>query len=110
MKAIAWGLALAALYFATGFYVVRGNEQALVRRFGRARLPVAASGLHLDLPWPWTRIDRLNVHQVQNLSIGVSATEPVETSGFLQETYIDRQGEFLTGDKNILNLAVSVQY
>ncbi|HTI51014.1 MAG TPA: protease modulator HflK, partial [Planctomycetaceae bacterium] len=105
-----WCLSLAAIYLASGLYVVRGNEQALVRRFGRAQLPLAASGLHIDLPWPFTRIDRVNVNQVQTLTIGVVPAEPPEGAGFLQEAYVDRQGEFLTGDKNILNLTVNVQY
>jgi membrane protease subunit HflK len=106
---LVWAMALSAAYFASGLYVVRGNEQALVRRFGRARLPLAASGLHFDLPWPFTRIDRVNVNQVQTLSVGVPA-EPPAITGFLRELEIDRQGEFLTGDKNILNLSVSAQY
>jgi membrane protease subunit HflK len=103
-------LALAALYLASGLYVVRGNEQALVRRFGQARLPLAASGLHLDLPWPFTRIDRVNVNQVQTVAIGVVPAESPEGAGFLRDVFVDRQGEFLTGDKNILNLSVNVQY
>jgi modulator of FtsH protease HflK len=110
-RTLIWILALVAIYLASGFYIVRGNEQALVRRFGRARLPLAASGLHFDLPWPFTQIDRVNVNQVQTISVGVTApSEPIEGAGFLQETFIDRQGEFLTGDKNVLNLAVNVQY
>lgn len=108
---LGWILGLGAVYLLSGLYIVRGNEQALVRRFGRARLPLASSGLHFDLPWPFTKIDRVNVNQVQTLSVGVAApAESLEGSGFLQETFIDRQGEFLTGDKNILNLAVHVQY
>lgn len=109
-RTVAWGALLLAVYLATGLYVVRGNEQALVRRFGRARLPLAASGLHYDLPWPFVRIDRVNVNQAQNLSVGVGLADALETRGFLQAVDLDRQGEFLTGDKNILNLAVNVQY
>lgn len=110
MRRLILPLLLGALYFSSGFYIVRGNEQALVRRFGRARYPVVSSGLHFDLPWPLTRIDRVNVNQIQNLTVGIAATEPLAGNGFLQEAFVDRQAEFLTGDKNILHLAVSVQY
>lgn len=110
-RSLLWILCLAVVYLASGLFIVRGNEQALVRRFGRTRLPLAASGLHFDLPWPFTQIDRVNVNQVQTVSVGVAVpSEPIDGAGFLQETFIDRQGEFLTGDKNVLNLAVSVQY
>ena len=51
--------ALCLVYLATGMFIVRGNEQALVRRFGRAVLPLKDSGLHYDLPWPLARIDRI---------------------------------------------------
>lgn len=110
MIRVAWVLGALLLYLATGIFIVRGNEQALVRRFGKARLPMATSGLHFDLPWPFTQIDRLNIHEVRTISIGVLTLEPLEATGFLRELNVDRQGEFLTGDKNILNLAVNVQY
>ena len=45
-----WSLLLLAAYGATGLYVVRGNEQALVRRCGKADLALTKGGLHLDLP------------------------------------------------------------
>lgn len=101
---------IAAGYFASGMFVVRGNEQALVRRFGRAQRPLSTSGLHFDLPWPFAQIDRVNVNQVQTLAVGVVPFDTRDGAGFLREVTLDRQGEFLTGDKNILNLAVSVQY
>lgn len=110
MTRLPWIAGTLLAYLASGIFIVRGNEQALVRRFGKAQRPLAASGLHFDLPWPFTRIDRLNVHEVRTISIGVATAEPLESTGFLREINIDRQGEFLTGDKNILNLAVIVQY
>ncbi|MGQ0636373.1 MAG: SPFH domain-containing protein [Planctomycetaceae bacterium] len=103
-------LAIAALaYLATGFFVVRGDEQALVRRFGRAKMPLRQSGLYLDFPWPFTRVDRVNVNAVKTLSIGVRAVEP-DALSYLPPVNLERQGEFLTGDKNVLQLAVNVQY
>ncbi|MFN0050765.1 MAG: protease modulator HflK [Planctomycetales bacterium] len=111
MKRLGVGIGLLLLaYLASGLFIVRGNEQALVRRFGKARFPLAASGLHWDLPWPFTRLDRVNVHQLQTIAIGLPSVEPIESSGFLREANVERQGEFLTGDKNVLHLSVSVQY
>lgn len=105
-----WGAALLALYLASGLYIVRGNEHALVKRCGRADRALVAGGLHLDLPWPFVRIERVNVHELRTITIGIAAGEAFPGAGFLQDLNLDRQGEFLTGDKNILNVQVAVHY
>lgn len=99
-----------ALYLVSGLYVVKGNEQAVVRRFGKARAGLVAGGLHYDLPWPFANIDRINVHEVRTVAIGLSLELPQGANSFLREVNADRQAEFLTADKNILNLQVQVQY
>ena len=104
------GLILLLAYAASGLYVVRGNEQALVRRFGRAQPDLAGHGLHWGLPWPATRVDRVNLNEIRTLSIGVPATDVTEVLPLLQPVGASRRGEFLTGDKNILLLQVNVQY
>ena len=81
-RATLCGAALLALYLASGFYVVRGNEQALVRRFGKADQALVTGGLHFDLPWPLARIERVNVHELRTLSIGVAAAEAFDGRGF----------------------------
>ncbi|MBI3862727.1 MAG: protease modulator HflK [Planctomycetia bacterium] len=109
-RAALWSLLLLAAYFASGLYIVRGNEQALVRRFGKADRTLAAGGLHLDLPWPLARIERVNVHALRTLSVGLVSVEAFDGAGFLRDAGVDRQAEFLTGDKNILNMQVNVHY
>ena len=95
-----------AVYFATGFFTVPANEVAVVRRFGRAVMPARGSGLHFDLPWPLARVDRVNLNASRTLSIGESTVEP---NAFLQPTS-SAPTTFLTGDKNLLQLRVVVQY
>lgn len=109
-RALVWSLALVAAYIATGIYIVRGDEQALVRRFGKADPALAKGGLHIDLPWPLARVERINVHRLRTISVGIVALEPFDGAGFLRDAGLDRQAEFLTGDKNILNLQVNVHY
>jgi len=103
-------LGLCLAWLASGFFVIRGNEQGLVRRFGRVTATPARSGLHWNLPWPLTRVDRINVSELRTLTIGVAAPDAQDPQGFLRPTGLDRVGEFLTGDKNLLNLQVNVQY
>jgi membrane protease subunit HflK len=109
-RVLGCGAALLAIYLAGGFYIVRGNETALVRRCGKADRALVAGGLHVDLPWPFVRIQRVNVHELRTITIGIAASEAFSGAGFLQDMNLDRQGEFLTGDKNILNVQVNVQF
>jgi membrane protease subunit HflK len=109
-RALSWGAAVLAVYLASGFYIVRGNEQAVVRRFGRADQALLSGGLHFDLPWPFVRLERVNRHELRTLTIGITTGESPDGAGFLRNINLDRQGEFLTGDKNIINIQASVHY
>jgi len=95
-----------AAYLASGFYVVGSDEKAAVRRFGRFVRPLRTSGLHYDLPWPWCRVDRVNLTAVRTLSLGETAVRGDE----LLPEESPRAPAYLTGDKNILLVRTSVQY
>jgi membrane protease subunit HflK len=109
-------LAALALYLAAGLYVVRGNEKAAVRRFGRTvqtpdgSLRLEAGGLHYTLPWPFSRIDRVNLNEIRTLSVGVTETDDIAAGGFLRSLEAANQSQFLTGDQNILHLQIISQY
>ncbi len=104
------------VYLCFGFYVVRGNEKAAVRRFGKAlrtetgSVTLKPSGLYFDLPWPFTRIDRVNVNEIRTLTVGTAEVDDVESGQFLQAVDATQQSQFLSGDKNILNVQFSVHY
>ncbi|MBS0202847.1 MAG: protease modulator HflK [Planctomycetes bacterium] len=102
---VAIGLAVVA-YLLTGFFTVPANEIVVVRRFGRATWPAQSSGLHYDLPWPWTQVDRVNLNAIRTLTVGEATDEANEflSSPSTQPT------TFLTGDRNLLQLRISVQY
>ncbi len=108
-------LAACLLYLAAGLYVVRGNEKAAVRLFGRTvrnsdgGLRLESGGLHYTLPWPFSRIDRVNLNEIRTVSVGVVETEDA-TGGFLRSLEAANQSQFLTGDKNILHLQINTQY
>ena len=101
---------LLAGYLLSGVYVVRGNEQAVVRWFGRARPQLVGSGLHIGWPWPMGRVDRINLNETRTVTVGAGNADEVDDSDFLKAPAASRQSEYLTGDKNILNLQVSVQF
>jgi membrane protease subunit HflK len=111
MKRMAWlSAALLACYLATGLYVVRGNEQALVERMGRLARVSVPSGLHADLPWPWSRVRCVNVYEVRVLAVGGGdpALRPLDAA--LRDASGPTPAEFLTADKNILHIQAALQY
>lgn len=97
---------LVVIWLLTGFFTVPANEIAVVRRFGRATSPPRSSGLQYDLPWPLTRIDRVNLNAIRTLTVG-EATD--EANAFLSPA-TTQPNTFLTGDRNLLQVRIVVQY
>ncbi|HUG20885.1 MAG TPA: protease modulator HflK [Planctomycetaceae bacterium] len=112
-----WPLLLVplAIWLVTGFYVVRGNERGIVLRFGRMvvreeGVPIfQESGWHYNLPWPWGEVERVNLNAVRTLTIGIPEPTDVDPGDFLKGSNSEFSA-YLTGDKNILNLQIVVQY
>jgi membrane protease subunit HflK len=108
--------ALLAAYLATGFYVVSGNQVGVVRRLGRAvrdddgRLALKPNGWYYDLPWPLSRVDRVNLSETLTVSIGAPSARSEEPQALLLEAPDERESQFLTGDRNILQLDARVHY
>ncbi|MBZ5611188.1 MAG: FtsH protease activity modulator HflK [Acidobacteriia bacterium] len=92
------------LWFLSGVYIVRTDQQAVVTRFGAVADPRVMPGIHIALPWPVDRVSKLKVQQLQRLVIGGEMPDTV--TGRAQPL----QSQFLTGDKNIISMRVVVQY
>jgi modulator of FtsH protease HflK len=94
-------MVLLGIYLANGFYVVNADEHAVVRRFG-AVVGRAGPGMHFRLPWPIDRVDILKTTSVMKVGVGFALPEndAQPASGV----------ELLTGDTNILSVALMVQY
>ena len=95
---------LALLWLLTGVYIVAADQQAVVTRFGRVVEPRVMPGIHVSLPWPIDRVTKLKVQQLQRLVIGGDISDGVlgRTNPLISQ--------FLTGDQNIINMRVVVQY
>ena len=94
-------IVLLGVYLANGFYVVNADEHAVVRRFG-AIVDRVGPGMHFRLPWPVDRVDVLKTTSV--MKVGVGFTLPENDSQTVTGV------ELLTGDTNILSVALVVQY
>lgn len=98
---------LAVIYVAAGgFFIVPGNEAAVVRRFGRAVRPLRTGGWHFDWPRPFATVDRLPLNTVQTLSWGGDAPSDgllLDPRGRASERYL------MTGDQHLLRVRYMVQ-
>lgn len=96
---------LIAVYWAlTGVRVIREDEQGVVLRFG-AVTRVAPSGILFTLPWPFERSLALRTAEVRTMPIGWKLTDAVR--GIAPSS---QDVEWVTGDKNILDLTLTVKY
>ena len=93
-----------ALWMLSGIYIVQTDRQAVVTRFGAVVEPRVYPGVHYALPWPIERVWKLKVRQLQRLVIGGEAADMV--LGRTQPL----ASQFLTGDQNIIQMRVVVQY
>ncbi len=99
-------VAALVLWAASGVYIISPDEEGVVRRFGKvvAMLP---SGFHLQFPRGIDRVDKVKVTQVKRLEIGfrtITAGPPARYQPFPKESLM------LTGDENIVDCQVIVQY
>jgi membrane protease subunit HflK len=93
---------LLAAYLLTGIYQIRADERAVVKRFGRiAARP--GPGLWIGLPWGIDRVERVTVAKVQRVTVGYRVAGDEEGQAV-------PAGLLLTGDENLVNVRVHVDF
>ena len=96
-------IVLLVAYLLTGVTQVRSDERAVVRRFGRVLDYQAGPGLWIGLPWGMERVDRVRVDEVRRVEVGYQPDAD-------EDSPTTPPGQFLTGDHNLVNLQVVVNY
>jgi membrane protease subunit HflK len=89
-------------YLLTGVTIVRPNERAVVRRFGRVLEEKPGPGLWIGLPWGMDVVDRTAVDLLRPVDIGYRPNA--------DESQSTPPGQMLTGDHNLVDLRIVVQY
>jgi membrane protease subunit HflK len=92
---------LLGAHLASGFYVVGADERAVVRRFGAVEA-VVGPGMHYRFPWPVDGLDVIKTTNVMKAGVGFA----IPTG----ETAMPSGIELLTGDTNVVNAALVLQY
>jgi len=96
------GLLALLAYACTGVAIVEKDQRAVVRRFGRI-VDHPGPGLWVGFPTGIDRIDRVPVSVVRQLSVGYNSEESSDAPGL-------PTGQLLTGDQNLVNLKLVVEY
>jgi membrane protease subunit HflK len=97
---------LLVLWLLSGIYIVRPDEQGVVRRFGKA-VRITEPGPHYRLPRPIEMVDKVKVKQVRRMEIGfrtIPNTSPARYRFYPEESLM------LTGDEQIIDAQIIVQY
>lgn len=115
-------------YLLSGIYSVQQNEIGVLTLFGKIVNDRILPGIHYRLPYPLSNIYKLNVKETKNINIGygfihdkgkLSSELKYKMSNYensysitdfkyLDENIVERQ--FMTSDKNIIELLISIQY
>ena len=103
---------IAVIWLLSGIYVVQSDEEGVVKRFGSVVRENILPGMHYHLPWPIERVNKPKVRTVRRVMIGYKQnktndeTESDSVKAESNSAIIKR----LTGDINIINLTILMQY
>ncbi len=129
---------LLAVYLLSGLYTVKPGEEAVARVFGKEVRGEITEGLHYRLPWPFEAIEKVNVMEIRRVDVGGSVSRepllfPKKRSPSTAEGHGGHAGhgassmtsmgstepgpdpasaknQFLTGDENIIEIRMNIQY
>jgi len=93
------------LYLLSGFYLVPTNSLGVKRLFGRVVDARVAPGLHYSWPYPIVVVDKIQPQEKKRVSVGFELADQA-----IGRASNPTQGEFLTGDRNIIKMEMVLQY
>lgn len=96
---------VAAIWLATGFYIVDQGSLGVVQRFGKYTT-TTEPGPRWHWPFPIESVTVVNMEQVRRLEVGYRSAG--EGSGSKQK--VPNESLMLTEDENIIDMQVAVQY
>ncbi len=93
------------------FYIVGPEEQGVILTFGKLS-SINGPGFHFKLPWPVQTVIKAPVNVVQRVEIGFRTVVSGGTTRYVgfNDPDLLREAQMLTGDENIINCSVIVQY
>ncbi len=96
------------VWLGSGFFIVSPGQQGIVRQFGK-EVRIASAGLNWRFPMPIEKVDIVNVEQIRRLEVGFGRQFSGE-NGFSRREGMRSDAMMLTGDENIVEAQIIVQY
>ncbi|MEO5333801.1 MAG: FtsH protease activity modulator HflK [Magnetococcus sp. YQC-5] len=97
------------IWMATGIYVVGPDENGVVIRFGR-HVETTGPGPHWRLPYPIATVLNPKVTKVERIEIGYRSRSRTDGRSGGDDIDVPNESHMLTGDENIIDIDMSVQY
>ncbi|MDN0081372.1 FtsH protease activity modulator HflK [Crenobacter sp. SG2305] len=91
---------LAAIWLASGLYVVDAREEGVVLRMGSYNR-TTESGLQWHMPYPFEKVEIVNLTEVRSIEVGYRSNA---------KNRVPEESLMLTQDQNIIDVQMSVQY
>lgn len=93
------------IWGATGFYIIDEGNRGVVLRFG-AWSDTTMPGPHWHLPYPVEQVLKVNVEEQRFVEVGYRSNGAARQAA----GSVPREALMLTGDENIVDLQLAVQY
>lgn len=93
-------------------YTVSAGEEGLVMTFGKYT-KTSQPGFHLKLPWPIQSIEKVDIGEVKRIEVGFRSNESsgaISYGTFADTPTLLREAQMLTGDENVVDCSMAVQY
>lgn len=103
------GLALVAVWAASGIYRVQPDEQGVAMRFGAFRA-TTGPGLNYHLPWPIESVTTPRVTRINRIDIGFRSSADSSATNVRPNPSrnVTEESMMLTGDENIIDIDFAV--
>ncbi len=100
-------LVAVVFWIVSGIFIVPPDSVGVVRRFGQYTEPVRPPGPHYRIPWPIDDVDVVSVLAVRRTEVGFRTIRPGPPAEIQS---VPEEALMLTGDENIVDAQVIVQY
>lgn len=107
-------LVILAIWFVMGgpAYTVDPGEEGLVLTFGEYT-KTTEPGFHFKLPWPIQTVELADIGEVKRLELGFRSEQyngQTTYRSFDKDTSLLQEAQMLTGDENVVDCSMAVQY
>jgi len=101
---------LVGLWMSSGIFTVKSGENAVVLRFGKHIKTIEDAGLHWRKPWPFEKVEVINVTEPRRIEFGFKTVKQGSNSNSPLYQGVPTQSLMITGDENLVNVETAVQY